>query len=71
MSKIYEDTCWFLANEIKEVGFLYVMLRNFCDGIQASQCKKMHSFVYVFENMCGYVSRTNVSDFTDNVSEQK
>ena len=64
MSNIYEDTCRVLANEIKKVDYLCVMLRHFCDGIQALQCKNMHSFVNVFGIMCGYVSRTNASDFT-------
>ena len=31
MLKIYEDTCRILANEIKEVYHLCVMLRNVCD----------------------------------------
>ena len=64
MSNIYEDTCRVLANQMKEVDYLCVMLRHFCDGIQALQCKNMHSFVNVFRIMCGYVSRTNASDFT-------
>ena len=38
MSKIYEDTCRVLANEIKEVEHLRVMLRNVCDRIQSFQC---------------------------------
>ena len=50
MSKIYEDTCRILANENKEVYHLCVMLRN--------------RFVNVFTIMCGFVSRTNASDFT-------
>ena len=31
MLKIYEDTCRILANEIKDVYHLCVMLRNVCD----------------------------------------
>ena len=31
MSKIYEDTCRILANEIKEVEYRCVMLRNAFD----------------------------------------
>ena len=69
MSKIYEDKCRVSANEIKQVEHLWVMLvRNVCDGIQAFQCDNMHSFVNVFGIMCGYVSRTNASDF---MSEEK
>ena len=64
MSKIYEDTCRIFANEIKEVEYRCVMLTNVCDRIQTFQCKNMHRFVNVFTIMCGYVSRTNASDFT-------
>ena len=64
MSKIYEDTCRVLANETEEVDHLCVMLMNVCDGIQAFQCTSLHRFVNVFRIMCGYVSQTNVSNFT-------
>ena len=51
MSKLYEDTCRFLADVIEEVGYLCVMLRNFCDEFKHLSVKRC-VVSYMYSKIC-------------------